>query len=95
MTGADGLIAVTPVFSASYSGLFKSFFDVLEPDAIRGQADADRRDRRVGAAFAGTGVRVASPDVLPARPHGTNGGFRRHGGFRDRHSGRLTDRPDR
>lgn len=31
---ADGLIAVTPVFSASYSGLFKSFFDVLEPDLI-------------------------------------------------------------
>lgn len=27
---ADGLIAVTPVFSASYSGLFKTFFDVLE-----------------------------------------------------------------
>ncbi|MEV7796911.1 CE1759 family FMN reductase [Streptomyces sp. NPDC087512] len=26
---ADGLIVVTPVFSASYSGLFKSFFDAL------------------------------------------------------------------
>ncbi|MCP3766284.1 MULTISPECIES: CE1759 family FMN reductase [Streptomyces] len=29
VAGADGLIVVTPVFSASYSGLFKSFFDVL------------------------------------------------------------------
>ncbi|MET9442989.1 FMN reductase [Streptomyces sp. NPDC006610] len=29
VTGADGLIVVTPVFSASYSGLFKSFFDAL------------------------------------------------------------------
>ncbi|NLU69381.1 FMN reductase [Streptomyces sp. HNM0574] len=29
VAGADGVIAVTPVFSASYSGLFKSFFDVL------------------------------------------------------------------
>ncbi|GAB2780607.1 NAD(P)H-dependent oxidoreductase [Streptomyces chlorus] len=29
VTGADGLIVVTPVFSGSYSGLFKSFFDVL------------------------------------------------------------------
>ncbi|AUH43550.1 FMN reductase [Streptomyces sp. CMB-StM0423] len=29
VTGADGLIAVTPVFSGSYSGLFKSFFDVI------------------------------------------------------------------
>lgn len=33
---ADALIAVTPVFSASYSGLFKSFFDILEPGAIAG-----------------------------------------------------------
>ncbi|WP_426244493.1 FMN reductase [Nocardioides sp. LHG3406-4] len=33
---ADGVIAVTPVFSASYSGLFKTFFDVLEPDSLRG-----------------------------------------------------------
>ncbi|GHE72632.1 FMN reductase [Streptomyces spiralis] len=30
VTGADGVIAVTPVFSASYSGLFKSFFDVID-----------------------------------------------------------------
>ncbi|AUG78384.1 oxidoreductase [Kitasatospora sp. MMS16-BH015] len=30
VTAADALIAVTPVFSASYSGLFKSFFDVLD-----------------------------------------------------------------
>jgi FMN reductase len=36
VTDADGLIAVTPVFSASYSGLFKSFFDVLDPDALTG-----------------------------------------------------------
>jgi FMN reductase len=34
VAAADALIAVTPVFSASYSGLFKSFFDVLEPDAL-------------------------------------------------------------
>jgi FMN reductase len=33
---ADGLIAVTPIFNASYSGLFKTFFDVLEPDALAG-----------------------------------------------------------
>jgi len=33
---ADGLIVVTPVFSASYSGLFKTFFDVLEPGTIDG-----------------------------------------------------------
>lgn len=37
VTAADGLIVVTPVFSASYSGLFKSFFDVLEQDALAGK----------------------------------------------------------
>lgn len=36
VTHADALIIVTPVFSASYSGLFKSFFDVLEPKALEG-----------------------------------------------------------
>jgi FMN reductase len=34
---ADGLIAVTPIFSASYSGLFKTFFDVLERDGLAGK----------------------------------------------------------
>lgn len=33
---ADAVIAVTPVFSASYSGLFKSFFDVLETGTLDG-----------------------------------------------------------
>lgn len=34
---ADGVVAVTPVFSASYSGLFKTFFDVLEPGVLDGK----------------------------------------------------------
>ena len=34
---ADAVIAVTPVFSASYSGLFKSFFDVLGEGALAGK----------------------------------------------------------
>ncbi|RMI36749.1 FMN reductase [Streptomyces triticirhizae] len=33
---ADAVIAVTPVFAASYSGLFKSFFDLFEPTALVG-----------------------------------------------------------
>ncbi|MFF7647980.1 CE1759 family FMN reductase [Streptomyces canus] len=37
VAAADGLIVVTPVFSASYSGLFKSFFDVLDPEALAGK----------------------------------------------------------
>ncbi len=36
VTTASGLIAVTPIFNASYSGLFKTFFDVLEPDSLTG-----------------------------------------------------------
>ncbi|WP_217170326.1 FMN reductase [Streptomyces sp. AC512_CC834] len=40
VAAADGLIVVTPVFSASYSGLFKSFFDALsvtDEDAVTGK----------------------------------------------------------
>lgn len=31
---ADGLILVTPTFSASYSGLFKSFVDTIDPESM-------------------------------------------------------------
>lgn len=34
--GADGLIVVTPVFAASYAGLFKTFVDVLEEGVLDG-----------------------------------------------------------
>lgn len=37
VTGADAVIAVTPIFTASYSGLFKSFFDVIDQDALTGK----------------------------------------------------------
>ncbi|MEV8377121.1 FMN reductase [Kribbella sp. NPDC056861] len=37
VVGADALIAVTPTFSASYSGLFKTFFDVLDDQALAGK----------------------------------------------------------
>ncbi len=36
ISAADGLIAVTPVFSASYSGLFKMLIDALDTDALNG-----------------------------------------------------------
>ncbi len=36
VVGADAVIAVTPIFSASYSGLFKTFVDVLDKDALVG-----------------------------------------------------------
>ena len=34
VTGADGVIAVTPIFTTSYSGLFKSFLDIIDKDAL-------------------------------------------------------------
>ncbi len=34
VASADGLIAVTPAFNASFSGLFKSFFDVLPEQTL-------------------------------------------------------------
>ena len=36
VTGADGVIAVSPIFTTSYSGLFKSFIDILDPDSLTG-----------------------------------------------------------
>ncbi|MFF8643939.1 CE1759 family FMN reductase, partial [Streptomyces sp. NPDC015345] len=37
VAAADGLIVVTPVFAGSYSGLFKSFFDLIDKDALTGK----------------------------------------------------------
>lgn len=37
VVSADAVIAVTPIFSTSFSGLFKSFIDVLDPDALTGK----------------------------------------------------------
>ena len=31
---ADAVIAVTPIYSGSYTGLFKTFFDLLEPGSL-------------------------------------------------------------
>lgn len=37
VAAADALIAVSPIFSGSYSGLFKTFFDVLPPGTLTGK----------------------------------------------------------
>ncbi len=34
---ADGLVVVTPIYNASYSGLFKSFLDLFETDDLAGK----------------------------------------------------------
>lgn len=35
LEAADGLILVSPTFTASYSGLFKSFIDIVDPESVR------------------------------------------------------------
>lgn len=35
IAAADGLIAISPVFQGSYTGVFKMFFDALDVDALR------------------------------------------------------------
>lgn len=37
IAAADGIVAVTPVFTASYSGLFKMFFDLLDTQVLDGK----------------------------------------------------------
>lgn len=37
VSAADAVVAVTPVFTASYSGLFKSFIDLLDNDSMSGK----------------------------------------------------------
>lgn len=36
VAGADALVAVSPIYSGSYNGLFKTFFDVLDEGVLRG-----------------------------------------------------------
>ena len=37
VVAADALIVVSPIFSGSFSGLFKTLFDVLEPEVLVGK----------------------------------------------------------
>ncbi|NRQ49195.1 CE1759 family FMN reductase [Aeromicrobium stalagmiti] len=37
VTAADGLIVATPIYKASFPGLFKSFIDALDADAVIGK----------------------------------------------------------
>ena len=37
VTDAHGLIVASPIFNASYSGLFKTFFDVIEHESLDGR----------------------------------------------------------
>ncbi len=77
VTGADGLIAVTPIFTTSYSGLFKSFFDVIDSDALAGLPVVIGATAGHAAALARTRLRAAADVHLPARRRRTDRGVRR------------------
>ena len=78
------LIAVTPIFSASYSGLFKIVLRRPRPQCARRHAGADRRDRRHRPALAGARPRAAPAVRLPAGDRRADRGVRRHRGLRRR-----------
>ena len=78
VAGADGLIAVTPAFNASFSGLFKSFFDVLPEQTLWDMPVLDRGDRRHGTPFAGAGSCAAADVFVLARDRRADRRVRRH-----------------
>src|SRR4029077_9517901 len=78
VAGADGVIAVTPAFNASFSGLFKILFRRRARGSIVRHAGADRSDRRHRATFAGARTRAAADVLLPARDRLTHRGVRGH-----------------
>ena len=75
---ADAIIAVTPAFNASFSGLFKSFFDVLPEETSVGHAGAHRRDRWHRAALTRPGACAAADVLLPPRNRVADRGVCRH-----------------
>ena len=77
LSEADALVAVSPVFAASYSGLFKMFFDILDPDARTYRGDGGH-----APAFARTRLRHATVVHLLPRERRTHGRVRGDGGFR-------------
>lgn len=92
---ADGLIAVTPIFSASFSGLFKVFFDVVERDGLAGKpvliaatGGTPRHSLAIEHAlrplFAYLNAAVVATGVYAAAEDWGGGGFAANGSLVDR-----------
>jgi FMN reductase len=92
---ADGLIAVTPVYNASYAGLFKVFFDVLERDSLVGMpvlvgatGGTPRHslvlDHAMRPLFAYLGAAVVPTGVYAAAEDWGSGGTETHAGLVER-----------
>ncbi len=52
LSQAAVLVVGSPTFKGSYTGLFKHFFDLIDPAIVAGQAGHLGRDRRRRASFA-------------------------------------------
>ncbi|MDV2475367.1 oxidoreductase [Rhodococcus zopfii] len=84
LSSADGLIAVTPVFTGSYSGLFKMFFDAVDTDALGGMPTIVAA---TGGSALGGRIRRAADELaalVVAAPAGV-GGIRSHSNRRPPH----------
>ena len=66
VSNADALIAVTPVFNGSFSGLFKLFFDVLDEGTLR--------DVPVLLGATGGTARCSATKTSHAHAHATSAG---------------------
>lgn len=104
LTGADGVIAVTPLFTTTYSGLFKSFVDILDKDSLTGMpvllgatGGTPRHslalDYSLRPLFAYLRADVVPTSVFAATEDWAQGGAGGHEADRD--AGGLPDRIDR
>ena len=91
---ADGIIAATPIYKAGVSGLFKSFFDLLDNDLLIAKPVGAGGDRRHRPPRAGGRRGDALALRLHARAHRPDLALRRDRGL-GRHGARGTDRARR
>jgi NAD(P)H-dependent FMN reductase len=57
VASADAVIAVTPAFNASFSGLFKSFFDVLPAESLSDMPCSSARPEALNGIHSSSNIR--------------------------------------
>jgi FMN reductase len=93
---ADALVVASPIFKASYTGLFKHLFDLIEPKMLEGRpvllaatGGSDRHalviEHQLRPLFA-----FFRANVLPIGLYATNGDFGADGALSDAMVGRIT-----
>jgi FMN reductase len=98
---ADAVIAVSPVYTGSYSGLFKMFFDVLEDGALEGKpvliaATAGTKRHSLVLEFAMRPLfAYLRADVVPTAVFAASSDFGESSADHGRAGGSLSQRIDR